>query len=672
MFNSIIHFSIRNKLFVAITIGFLLIAGIYSMLRLPVDAVPDITNNQVQIVTVAPSLAPQEVEKYITAPVELAMANILNVQEIRSISRFGLSVVTIVFKDKVPILNARQLVNEQIQIVTDELPEGYGKPQLMPITTGLGEIFQYTLEVKEGFGHLYGVTELRTIQDWIVKRQLSGIPGIVEISSFGGYLKQYEVSVDPVLLRTLDITIDEVFDALSANNQNSGGSYIEKYNNAYYIRTEGTVQSFSDIENIVVRAGEGIPVKIKDLGNVKYGSAVRFGAMTKNGQGECVGGITLMLKGANSSNVIAEVKKRVDKVQKLLPEGVYLKPYLDRSGLVKKTIATVSRNLIEGGLIVIFVLVLLLGNFRAGLIVASVIPLSLLFAFIMMQIFGVSANLMSLGAIDFGIVVDGAVIIVESIIHHIFTFHRGQTLTKEEMDKVVFESTTNIYKSAAFGVFIILIVFFPILTLTGIEGKMFVPMAQTVSFTIIGALLLSVTYVPMMSSLFLSRKIVDKKSISNKIINFLKRSYLPVLKLSLKFKYLILTVTLVVFLISVWGFRHLGGEFIPNLEEGDLAMQMSLPPGSSLTESMEIAGRAEKTLTENFPEVKEVISKIGTAEVPTDPMAVEDADIMITLRERDEWVSAKSREELIGKMKEKLKLVTGASFDFTQPIQLRF
>lgn len=642
------------------------------MLKLPVDAVPDITNNQVQIVTVVPSLAPQEVEKYITAPVEIGMANILNVQEIRSISRFGLSVVTVVFKDKVPILNARQLVNEQIQIVTEELPQGYGKPQLMPITTGLGEIFQYTLEVKDGFGHLYDVTELRTIQDWIVKRQLSGIPGIVEISSFGGYLKQYEVAVDPVLLRSMNVTIDEVYNALSANNQNSGGSYIEKYNNAYYIRTEGTVQSFSDIEDIVVKSDNGVPVKIRNVGKVRFGSANRFGAMTKNGLGECVGGITLMLKGANSSDVIAEVKKRVEKVQKLLPEGVYLKPYLDRSRLVKKTITTVSRNLVEGGLIVIFVLVLLLGNFRAGLIVASIIPLSLLFAFIMMQLFGVSANLMSLGAIDFGIVVDGAVIIVESIIHHIYVHHKGQTLTKEEMDKVVFETTSSIYKSAAFGVFIILIVFFPILTLTGIEGKMFVPMAQTVSFTIIGALLLSVTYVPMVTSLFLKRKIEVKRTISDKIMDFLKRSYIPVLRWSLKVKYLILTATLIVFVLSIWGFRHLGGEFIPNLEEGDLAMQMSLPPGSSLTESMEIAGRAEKMLIDNFPEVNEVISKIGTAEVPTDPMAVEDADIMITMKDRDEWVSAKSREELVNKMKEKLNTVAGASFDFTQPIQLRF
>lgn len=672
MIKAIIQFSIQNKLFIGITVFFLLVAGIYSMLKLPIDAVPDITNNQVQIVTVAPSLAPQEVEKFITAPVEIAMANILNVQEIRSVSRFGLSVVTVVFKDKVPILDARQLVNEQIQIVAEELPEGYGKPQLMPITTGLGEIYQYTLGVKEGFEHQYSVTELRTIQDWIVKRQLSGIPGIVEISSFGGYLKQYEVAINTESLRSLDATIEEVFAALADNNQNSGGSYIEKYNNAYYIRTEGIVQNFEDIEEIVVKSQNGIPVKIKDIAQVKFGSATRFGAMTKNGKGECVGGITLMLKGANSSEVIKNVKERVEEVQKLLPQGVYLEPYLDRSKLVSKTISTVTRNLLEGGLIVIFVLVLLLGNFRAGIIVASVIPLSLLFAFIMMQLFGVSANLMSLGAIDFGIVIDGAVIIVESIIHHIFTFHKGTTLSKEEMDKVVLNSTSNIYKSAAFGVFIILIVFFPILTLTGIEGKMFVPMAKTVSFAIIGALLLSITYVPMVASLFLKRKVSAERTFSDRIIDFLKLSYTPILKFSLRLKYLLLSVTMVVLIISIWGFQHLGGEFIPNLEEGDLAMQMSLPPGSSLTESMEIAGRAEKTLIENFPEVKEVISKIGTAEVPTDPMAVEDADIMITMKEKDEWVSAESREEIVNKMKEKLNLVAGASFDFTQPIQLRF
>ncbi|HYX05168.1 MAG TPA: CusA/CzcA family heavy metal efflux RND transporter, partial [Bacteroidales bacterium] len=672
MFDSIIRFSIDKKLFVGFTIFFLIVAGIYSMMQIPVDAVPDITNNQVQVVTQAPSLAPQEVEKFITFPVEVAMANILDVTEIRSVSRFGLSVVTVVFKDKVPILDARQLVNEQIQVVAAELPEGYGIPQLMPITTGLGEIYQYTLEVDKGYEKMYTPTELRTIQDWIVKRQLSGINGIVEISSFGGYLKQYEVAVDPVKLHNLDLTVSDVYQALADNNQNSGGSYIERYNNAYYIRAEGLLQNLEEIRNIVVKTRQNIPILIKDVATVQFGHAPRFGAMTKNGKGEAVGGITLMLKGANSSAVIKNVKERVARVQKLLPEGVHIKPYLDRSKLVAKTIHTVSKNLLEGGLIVIFVLVLLLGNFRAGLIVASVIPLAMLFAFIMMNVFGVSANLMSLGAIDFGIVVDGAVIIVESIIHHIYSKYKGQELSRQQMNEVVYLSATNIYKSAVFGVIIILIVFLPIITLVGIEGKTFRPMAETVSFVIIGALLLSLTYVPMMSSLILKRKVVAKRTFSDRVIDFLKRTYQPVLKLSLRFKYTVLLMAIVAFVISIWGFTKLGGEFIPTLDEGDLAMQMTLPPGSSLTESMEISSRAEKLLLAKFPEVKEVVSKIGTAEVPTDPMAIEDADIMIILDDQDNWVSASSREELVNKMKKELQVVTGASFDFTQPIQLRF
>ncbi|NLI23429.1 MAG: CusA/CzcA family heavy metal efflux RND transporter [Bacteroidales bacterium] len=672
MFNRIIDFSVGNKLFVGITIIFLIAGGIYSMMNVPVDAVPDITNNQVQVVTVSPSLSPQEVEKLITYPVEMAMANILNVVEIRSVSRFGLSVVTIVFKDHVPILDARQLVNEQIQVVASELPAGLGTPQLMPITTGLGEIYQYTLEVDPKYRDKYSATDLRTIQDWIVKRQLSGIPGIVEISSFGGYLKQYEVAVDPDKMRAVNVTISEVFDALEKNNQNSGGSYIEKYNNAYYIRTEGMVKDFSDIEQIVVKNNNGFPILIRDVGKVHEGHAPRFGAMTKNGMGEAVGGITLMLKGANSSQVIREVKKRVAEVQERLPEGVRLQYYLDRSRLVKKTISTVTRNLMEGGLIVIFVLVLLLGDVRAGIIVASVIPLALLFAFIMMRLFGVSANLMSLGAIDFGIVVDGAVIIVEGVIHHLKTHHKGQVLSTEELGEIVSDSTKSIYKSAVFGVIIILIVFFPILSLTGIEGKTFRPMAQTVSFAIAGALFLGLTYVPMISSLFLSRKVAEKRTLSDRLIDFLKLTYRPVLRLSLRFKYWVLLLAFLVFGVSVWGFLHMGGEFIPTLEEGDLAMQMSLPPGSSLDESIEIATRAEQVLKKNFPEVLQVVSKIGTAEVPTDPMAVEDADIMITLKEKEEWVSASSREELVDKMKQALSVVTGATFEFTQPIQLRF
>ncbi|MDF9795938.1 cobalt-zinc-cadmium resistance protein CzcA [Catalinimonas alkaloidigena] len=672
MFEKIIDLSVNNKFVVILMVLFLLGFGIYSMKELPIDAVPDITNNQVQVVTVSQSLAPQEVEKFITYPIEITMANIPDVREIRSISRYGLSVVTIVFEEDVPTMTARQYVGEQISIAAAEIPAGLGSPELMPITTGLGELYQYTLEVEEGFEDKYDAMSLRTIQDWIVKRQLSGISGIVEVSSFGGYLKQYEVALDPAKLKSHRLTISDVFDALAANNQNSGGSYIEKNSNAYYIRAEGLISQIQDIENIVIDVRNKLPILVKDVAEVRFGSAKRFGAMTKNGKGEAVGGITLMLKDANSSEAIDNVHQRIAQVQKSLPEGVQIVPYLDRSDLVARTIKTVRNNLVEGGLIVIFVLVLLLGNFRAGLIVASVIPLSMLFAFIMMRAFGVSANLMSLGALDFGIVVDGAVIIVESVLHILNTRYLGKKLSKTEMDEVVNHSAQNIFKSAAFGVLIVILVLIPITTLTGIEGKMFRPMAQTLSFAILGALLLSLTYVPMMASLVLKKDIKHKRNISDKIVDTLKKVYLPVLDKALDYKKTVVALAFVLFLLSVFSFTRLGGEFIPTLEEGDLAMQMTILPGSSLQESVKTSSKAEKILLDNFPEVKAVISKIGTAEVPTDPMAIEDGDIMIIMKDKDEWVTAETREELVAMMKEKLDVVAGASFDFTQPIQLRF
>lgn len=644
----------------------------YSVNQLPVDAVPDITNNQVQVVTTSPSLAPQEVEQLITFPVELSVANIPNVTEIRSISRYGLSVVTIVFESDFAVLDARQFVAEQLKLAADEIPDGLGTPELMPITTGLGEIYQYTLDVDPEYREFYGPMELRTIQDWIVKRQLSGIPGIIEVSSFGGYLKQYEVAVDPRRLRSQRLTLAEIFNALESNNQNSGGSYIEKNTNAYYIRTEGRVQDLSDIENIIIKHQGKTPLRIRDVAEVRFGSPKRYGAMTKDGLGEAVGGITLMLKGANSSEAIKNVQDRVEMVQKSLPMGVRIESYLDRSDLVGRAINTVRTNLVEGGLIVIFVLVLLLGNLRAGFIVASVIPLSLLFAFIMMHLFGVSANLMSLGAIDFGIVVDGAVIIVESILHTLKNSYAGRKLEQKQMDQVISDSASKIYRSAAFGILIILVVFLPILSLTGIEGKMFKPMAYTVSFAILGAMILSMTYVPVMSTLVLSKRISSKKSFSEKIIDRLKSLYKPTLERALSIPKIVLSLATVVLLSAIFVFTRMGSEFIPTLEEGDLAMQMTIQPGSSLEESIQTATQAETILLENFPEVEHVVSKIGTAEVPTDPMAIEDADIMIILKPKSEWVSASRREDLVAKMKDELSIVIGASFEFTQPIQLRF
>ena len=673
MFRSIVRFSIKQKLFVFLTTMALLIGGIYSMVTLPIDAVPDITNNQVQIVTVSPTLAPQEVEQLITMPVEIAMSNIMNVTEIRSVSRFGLSLVTVVFKEDVPTLQTRQLINEQIQTVAGEIPQELGTPELMPITTGLGEIYQYVLKVDEQHRKDYDAMELRTIQDWIVKRQLSGIPGIVEINSFGGYMKQYEIAIDPDVLSALQLTISDVFDALEKNNQNTGGSYIEKGSKAYYIRSEGMITQIKDIENIVVANRGGMPVHISDIGRVVFGSPKRFGAMTMDGDGECVGGIAMMLKGANANVVTQELEARVAKVQKMLPEGVSIEPYLNRSELVNRNISTVIYNLIEGALIVFLVLIIFLGNVRAGMIVASVIPLAMLFGFIMMRIFGVSANLMSLGAIDFGIVVDGSIVILEGILAHLFSKRlAGKTLTSEEMEAEVETGASHVVKSSTFAVLIILIVFFPILTLTGIEGKYFTPMAKTLVFCIIGALILSLTYVPMMAVLFLKKKIDPRPTLADRFFAWLNNIYYKVLHVCMRNVWKTIGAAFAMLAASLFLFTRLGAEFIPTLDEGDFAMQMTLPAGSSLTQSIDISLNAEKVLKDRFPEIKHVVAKIGTAEVPTDPMSVEDADVMIVMKPFKEWTSASSRAEMVEKMKEALEEVEGAEFNFSQPIQLRF
>ena len=673
MFENIVRFSIKKKLFVALTTLFLIIGGIYSALTLPIDAVPDITNNQVQIVTVSPTLAPQEVEQLITMPIETAMSNIMNVTEIRSVSRFGLSLVTVVFKESVPTLEARQLINEQIQTVAGDIPEELGTPELMPITTGLGEIYQYVLKVDDAHKDNYDAMELRTIQDWIVKRQLSGIPGIVEINSFGGYLKQYEIAIDPDAMAALQITIGDVFEALSNNNQNTGGSYIEKKDRAYYIRSEGMISSLKDIGKIVVTNRGGMPVHISDIGDVDFGAPKRFGAMTMDGDGECVGGIAMMLKGANANVVTKTLEERVAKVQKMLPEGVTIEPYLNRSELVNRNISTVVYNLIEGAIIVFLVLIIFLGNVRAGMIVASVIPLAMMFGFILMRIFGVSANLMSLGAIDFGIVVDGSIVILEGILAHLYTKRlSSRVLLAHEMEEEVEKGASKVVKSSTFAVLIILIVFFPILTLTGIEGKYFTPMAQTLVFCIIGALLLSLTYVPMMAALFLKKEISLKPTFADRFFAWLTSYYSKALKACVARPWPTVGAAFALLAASLLLFTRLGAEFIPTLDEGDFAMQMTLPPGSSLTSSINMSLKAEKILKKEFPEVRHVVAKIGTAEVPTDPMSVEDADVMIVMKPFKEWTSASSRAEMVDKMKAALDTIQGAEFNFSQPIQLRF
>ncbi len=692
MLNGIISFSIRNKLIVGILTLALLLYGGYSVTKLPIDAVPDITNNQVLVFTVSPSLAAPEVERLVTFSVEQTMATIPHITEIRSFSRFGLSVVTIVFTDDTDIYWARQQVNERLAQAKARIPSDAGSPELAPLTTGLGEIYQYIIHPKIGFESKYTAMDLRTIQDWIVRRQLLGTEGVADVSSFGGFLKQYEIAFDPEKLRSLNISVSEVFSALQKNNQNTGGAYIDQKPFAYFIRSEGLVESQKDIENIVIKINaSGLPLLIRNVAEVRIGNANRYGAMTYGNQGEVVGAIVLMLKGSNSSLVISRVKERIAQIEKTLPEGVEISPFLDRTKLVNNAIGTVTKNLIEGALIVVFVLVLMLGNFRAGLIVASVIPLALLFAIIMMNWFGVSGNLMSLGAIDFGLIVDGAVIIVEATMHHLgkATGLSGQaadlpaptrrwsggirTLTQTEMNEEVRQAATSMMHSAAFGQIIILIVYLPILTLVGIEGKMFRPMAQTVAFCVVGALILSITYVPMVSSLALSKTTRHKATISDRIIGLIHRFYSPLIGYALKNRILVLGSAVLVFGMSILLFLGLGGEFIPQLDEGDFAVDTRLLTGSSLSQSVEAAQKSSKVILENFPEVKEVVGKIGNSEIPIDPMPIEAMDLIIVLKDKEQWTSAASREELAGKIAAKLhRTMPGITYGFQQPIQMRF
>ena len=674
MIDRIIKFSVKNKLIVGFFVLVLICWGSYSLIHLPIDALPDITNNQVQVITVAQTLAAQEVEQYVTAPIEAACASLPDMIEIRSISRLGLSVITIVFKDNVDIYRARQMINERLKEAEEHIPKGAGSPDLAPPSTGLSDIYQYVLHTKPGYESAYSDTDLREIQDWIVKRQLERVPGVAEINTLGGHLKQYEIAVNSEKLKAMNITIPEIFEALEKNNENTGGSYIEKGDNSYFIRGMGMVTDLEDIEDIVIKKADGIPVLIRNVAKLQYGSANRYGAATRDGEGEVVVGVVMMLKGQNSAEVTERVKEKIESVKKSLPDGVVIEPFLDRSDLVSRAINTVTTNLIEGGLIVVFILVLFLGNIRAGLIVASVIPLSMLFAIGMMKVFGVSGNLMSLGAIDFGLIVDGAVIIVESIVHRISTYSRSadRMLTQPEMDEEVYQASSRIRTAASFGEIIILIVYLPILTLTGIEGKMFTPMAQTVSFAILGAFILSLTYVPMASSLFLSKKTEHRRNISDKLMDIFQKLYYPVIRFALNRKTTVVIISILLFTVSLFLFFRIGGEFIPTLEEGDLAINTRIMAGSSLSKNIEILTRLEIMLKKQFPEVKQVVSRIGSAEIPTDPMSVEVADIIVVLKDKSEWTTASSRDELADKIKKELSNLPGVSMEISQPVQLRF
>ncbi|MFW5626399.1 MAG: efflux RND transporter permease subunit [Segatella copri] len=690
MFQKLITYSIRHKLVIGVLSIALTIWGVWSLVHLPFDSTPDITDNQVQVITQAPSLGAQEVEQYVTTPVEMALANIPRIQERRSISRSGLSVITLVFDDAADIYWARSQVSQVVEQLEKELPKNT-ETEMGPIATGLGEIYHYTIRAKEGYEHKYSLTQLRTMQDWIVRKQLSGTPGVAEVSGWGGYVKQYEVAINTDQLNASGVSVSEVFDALQRNNANTGGSYIEENSNQYYIRGIGVVKNLEDVANITVKTVDGTPVKVGDVAKVQLGHATRFGAVTRNGEGEVVAGIAIMLKGENFQKVSKNVKERINQIQKSLPEGVIIEPFIDRTNLVDRVEGTIARNLIEGGLIVIFVLVIFLGNWRAGLVVASVIPLSMLFAFGMMKTFGIDGNLMSLGAIDFGMIVDSAIIIVEAVVTHINTGHFSQpevraaylaqcqnggaatpfALTQKQMDEEVHFSASRIRQSAAFGEIIIMIVYIPLMTLVGIEGKMFRPMALTVFFAILGAFILSLTYVPMASSLMLSRKVHTRKTFSDRVIEKLQAWYRPVLDWVLARNKDVITGAVALFCVSVVGFKFLGGEFIPSLEEGDFAVEMSMSQGTSLSQMVESCTKAEKLLKKEYPEIKQVVSRIGSAEIPTDPMPVERADIMIALKPKAEWTSAKTTPELMEKMEETLSAIPGLEAEISQPIQMR-
>ena len=690
MFQKLITYSIRHKLVIGVLSIALAIWGVWSLVHLPFDSTPDITDNQVQVITQAPSLGAQEVEQYVTTPVEMALANIPRIQERRSISRSGLSVITLVFDDNADIYWARSQVSQVVEQLEKELPKNT-ETEMGPIATGLGEIYHYTVRAKKGYEDKYTLTDLRTLQDWIVRKQLSGTPGVAEVSGWGGYVKQYEVAINTDQLNANGISVSEIFDALQRNNANTGGSYIEQNSNQYYIRGIGVVKSLEDVGNITVKTVNGTPIKVSDVAKVQLGHATRFGAVTRNGEGEVVAGIAIMLKGENFQEVIKNVKERISQIQKSLPEGVVIEPFIDRTNLVDRVEGTIARNLIEGGLIVIFVLVIFLGNWRAGLVVASVIPLSMLFAFGMMKTFGIDGNLMSLGAIDFGMIVDSAVIIVEAVVTHINTGHFSQpevraaylaqcqnsgaatpfALTQKQMDEEVHFSASRIRQSAAFGEIIIMIVYIPLMTLVGIEGKMFRPMALTVFFAILGAFILSLTYVPMASSLMLSRKVHTRKTFSDRVIEKLQAWYHPILDWVLARNKDVITGAVALFCVSVVGFKYLGGEFIPSLEEGDFAVEMSMSQGTSLSQMVESCTKAEKLLKKEYPEIKQVVSRIGSAEIPTDPMPVERADIMIALKPKAEWTSAKTTPELMEKMEETLSAIPGLEAEISQPIQMR-
>ena len=656
----LIDFSLRNKFLILIFVVVMIAAGIYSMLRLPIDAVPDVTPNQVLVLTQAAGLGPVEVENLITVPVETAMSGLPNLTSIRSVSRFGLSVVYLYFSESVDIYFARALVLERLPAAREAIPPGLGNPEMGPITTGLGEIYQF--EVR---GEGKSLMDLRTILEWDIALRLRSVPGVVEVNAFGGELKTYEVQVDPSRLVAYNIPLDTVFEALQGNNANAGGAYIEKAQEQYVIRGEGLVERIADIDNVVVSAAQdGTPIYVRNIAQTVFAPKVRQGAVTRDGRGEVVTGVVMMLMGENSRVVAERVRQELETIKPTLPPGVTLDTYYDRTELVAKTIATVEKNLLEGGILVVAVLLLLLGNVRGGLIVASAIPLSMLFAFTGMVQAGMSGNLMSLGAIDFGLIVDGSVVLIENIVRKLGESSRPG-VSREE---VIREAGGEVARPVFFAVLIITIVYLPILTLEGVEGKMFRPMAVTVIFALIGSLILALTLMPVLAALFFRGKVQEKEP---RIVHWMKSRYQPLIERAVERPLFTGAVAVAAFAASLVFVPFMGTEFIPKLDEGTIAVQAWRLPSVSLTESVKSTSLIEKTLKQ-FPEVISVVSRTGQAEIPTDPMGVETSDIYVLLKDRSEWTTAASRDDLIAKMAESLESeVPGNVFSYSQPIELR-
>ncbi len=677
MIDRLIEFSVRNKLFIGILVVALMAWGGYSLTKLPIDAVPDVTGNQVDVITNSPSLAALEIERFITAPLEMSMSNIPGLIEMRSVSKFGLSVVKLVFTDDTDVYWARQQVFERLENVKAEIPQELGKPYMGPASTGLGEVFQYIICPKNPNDKSYSLMEIRTLQDWTIRRQLLGLKGIAEVSGFGGYKKEYQATLNPDRMRALGVTIDELFEALRTGNSNTGGAYIEKDNKAFTIRGIGLATTLEEIGNTVIKVNNRIPILVKDVADVTYGHTIRYGAITVDGEGEAVGGIIMMVKGENGSAVIKRIKDRMRIIQARLPEGLVIKPFIDRSKIVSKAITTVGTNLIEGAFIVVLVILVFLGNWRASLLAASVIPLSMLFAFGLMHQFGVVGNLMSLGAIDFGLLVDPSIIVVESVVFYIaFQLAKqpaGETISQLQKEKIVIKATQEVKKSVVFGGLIILIVYFPILTLTGIEGKMFGPMAKTVSFAILGAIILALTYVPMLGSIILEPpKSANHHGISEVIVQFMFKFYEPIIRFGLKGRKLIVILAVGILLAGFVAFKFIGGEFIPKLAEGDLVIETNLPVGTSMTETIALSKKIQRTLLAAFPdEIERVVSKIGTSEVPVDPMPMEAQEIVVVLTDKSNWTKAEDQEELVMQVAKLLEQYPGIVNSIQQPIENR-